>query len=140
MSFETSGFDDLFQTLERLDKVGTTAGKKAIKQGLKPVLKRMKSDAPRDTGLGSQALKVTGVKQFKNDTIIGYCGIDSSNWEESKHLLFQHYGYSNKGLNFTGQPSFKHVGWMTASYERSKREAEAELKKALIKELDNIFD
>lgn len=139
MSMKVDGFDDYLNTLESLGKVGNQIGKKAVRQGLKPVLKRMKLDAPKDTGDGAKNLRVTGVKQFNNGTIIGWCGIDSKNWEDVKHLLFQHYGYVNHGLNFSGLPMGENVGWMTASYERIKNEAQKALKETIDKEFDNIL-
>lgn len=139
MSMKVSGFDDLLNTLDSLGKVGDQIGKKAIREGLKPVLNQMKKDAPKDDGQGFKKLRVTGVKQFNSGTIIGYCGIDSKNWDDTKHLLFQHYGYSNHGLNFKGLPIGVNVGWMTLSYEKVKSDAENSLKEAINRQLDTVF-
>ena len=138
MSMNVDGFDDLFATLSSLGSVGDKVGKKALRAGLKHVVKQMKIDAPKGDGSlgiptkvndGYKKLKVLNVKRFKNGTFIGYAGINSKNFEETKHLLFHHYAYGNKGLNFTGQPINMHVGWMTKSYEKSKKNAQNELER-----------
>ena len=148
MSMNVDGFDDLFATLSSLGGVGDKVGKKALRAGLKPVVKQMKIDAPKGDGSlgiptkvndGYKKLKVLNVKRFKNGTFIGYAGINSKNFEETKHLLFHHYAYGNKGLNFTGQPINMHVGWMTKSYEKSKKNAQNELERVVVEELDSIL-
>ena len=148
MSMNVDGFDDLFATLSSLGSVGDKVGKKALRAGLKPVVKQMKIDAPKGDGSlgiptkvndGYKKLKVLNVKRFKNGTFIGYAGINSKNFEETKNLLFHHYAYGNKGLNFTGQPINMHVGWMTKSYEKSKKNAQNELERVVVEELDSIL-
>lgn len=148
MSMNADGFDDLFATLNSLGNVGDKIGKKALRAGLKPVVAQMKTDAPKGDGSlgiptktndGYKKLKVLDVKRFKNGTFIGYAGINSKNFEETKHLLFHHYGYGNKGLNFNGQPINMHVGWMTKSYEKIKKDAQTELEKVILDELDSIL-
>lgn len=148
MSMNVDGFDDLFATLSSLGSVGDKVGKKALRAGLKSVVKQMKIDAPKGDGSlgiptkvndGYKKLKVLNVKRFKNGTFIGYAGINSKNFEETKHLLFHHYAYGNKGLNFTGQPINMHVGWMTKSYEKSKKNAQNELERVVVEELDSIL-
>lgn len=148
MSMRVDGFDDLFATLSTLGNVGDKIGKKAIRAGLKPVVDQMKTDAPKGGGSlgiptktsdGYKKLKVLDVKRFKTGTFIGYAGINAKNFEETKHLLFHHYGYGNKGLNFSGQPINTHVGWMTKSYEKAKKDAQTELERVVIQELDDIL-
>ena len=50
MSMNVDGFDDLFATLSSLGSVGDKVGKKALRAGLKPVVKQMKIDAPKGDG------------------------------------------------------------------------------------------
>ena len=137
MSMNADGFDDLFATLNSLGKVGDKIGKKALRAGLKPVVAQMKTDAPKGDGSlgiptktndGYKKLKVLDVKRFKSGTFIGYAGINAKN-----------FGYGNKGLNFNGQPINMHVGWMTKSYEKIKKDAQAELEKVILDELDSIL-
>ena len=148
MSMNADGFDDLFATLNSLGKVGDKIGKKALRAGLKPVVAQMKTDAPKGDGSlgiptktndGYKKLHVLEVKRFKSGTFIGHAGLNAKNFEETKHLLFHHYGYGNKGLNFNGQPINMHVGWMTKSYEKIKKDAQAELEKVILDELDSIL-
>lgn len=136
MGMEINGFDDLFGTLDLLGNVGTKVGKKAVKAGLDEVLKQMEDDAPKDTGNSSKNLDITTLKQYKGGTIWGSCGISSKNWEETKALWFQHYGYEN---HITGQRTETNVGWMTSSFEKSNQKAENKIVDVVSNELDSIL-
>lgn len=133
---EISGFDDLFGTLEALGKVGDSVGKKAVRAGLKEVLKQMQIDAPKDTGNSAKELNITKIKQYKGGTVWGSCGISSSNWEETKALWYQHYGYENKAI---GKRTETNVGWMIESFEKSNQKAENEIYNNVINEINKIL-
>lgn len=141
MAMEVSGFDDLFGTLELLGNVGNKVGKKAVKAGLDEMLDQMKKDAPKDTGDSADHLEITRLKQYKGGSVWGACGISSKNWEETKALWFQHFGYENKGARgwFKGRIVRANVGWMTDSFEKSNKKAEAILEKTVADEIDRIL-
>lgn len=91
MSVEFSGFDELINDLNNLGDVGNRIGKKAVAEGSKIVLEQEKKDSPRDAKSnehGADKLKVTKIKRYpKSGTVVGKVGIDSSNWEDCKHLV-----------------------------------------------------
>ena len=116
MSMNVDGFDDLFATLSSLGSVGDKVGKKALRAGLKPVVKQMKIDAPKGDGSlgiptkvndGYKKLKVLNVKRFKNGTFIGYAGINSKNFEETKGKANQKALWKQRALK-NGLYLFKH--------------------------------
>ena len=90
MAIELNGFDELISDLNNLGSIGNKIGKQAIEEGAKIVLEQEKKDSPKDSennNHGADKLKVTQIKKYKSGTTIGKVGIDSTNWEECKHLI-----------------------------------------------------
>ena len=90
MGISFSGFDDLINDLNNLGAIGNKIGKQAVEEGAKIVLEQEKKDSPKDSDNndhGADKLKVTQIKKYKSGTTIGKVGIDSTNWEECKHLI-----------------------------------------------------
>lgn len=139
MGMSIDGFDDLFGTMEALGQVGKKVGKKAVKEGLKVAVMSLKRYAPRDSGKGADKLKVISIKSYKSGSVWGKGGLDSSNWDEAGHLWYQNYGYENHGLNFSGQPINKNVGWMEEAFNKCKKEAESKMINELSNEIDKIL-
>ena len=139
MASKISGFNALDNKLEALGNVGKTIGKKAVREGMKPILNQMRKDAPKDTGKGAKALKVTVVKSYRTGTTVARAGIDKSNWEKAKHLYFQHYGYENRGLNFDGEIVATNIGWMNKTFEKSKKEGADVMNTVIEMELSKII-
>lgn len=136
MGLDVKGFDDLFGTLDLLGNVGDKVGKKAVKEGLGDILNQMENDAPKDTGNSAKKLDITRLKQYKGGTVWGACGIGAKNWEETKGLWYQHYGYEN---HINGKRVENNVGWMTSSFEKSKQKAENKIVDVISSELDSIL-
>ena len=92
MSISFSGFDDLINDLNNLGNIGNKIGKKAVEEGAKIVLEQMREDSPKDSGNdehGADKLKVTQIKNYtKSGTCVGRVGIDSTNWEDTKGLIY----------------------------------------------------
>ena len=141
MACKISGFDELDNKLETLGSVSKRIGQTSLRKGMRHSLEQMKKDAPKDTGQSSKALKVTKTKTYpKTGTCVIRAGIDKSNWEKSKNLYFLHYGFENKGLNFTGQRNAtQHIGWVTKSFNKSLPKAENEIVKAVQAEINKII-
>ncbi|MGL5087440.1 MAG: HK97-gp10 family putative phage morphogenesis protein [Clostridium sp.] len=129
MSLDVDGFDDLFDTLNSLGQVGKKASKKAVKDGLSEILVDLKAGAPRDTGEGADALSLQYIKTNKNGAAWGASGIGKDNWEKTKGLWFQNYGYEN----------MKNVGWITKIFQKSKSKAEKIMIKTLSDEIDKAL-
>lgn len=136
MSLSVDGFDDLFDTLDSLGEVGKKASKKAVKEGLKEVLQELKYDAPRDTGEGASALSEQYVRTNKNGSAWGACGIGKDNWEDTKGLWFQNYGYEHSKSD---KLVSKHIGWMEKTFEKSKNKVEKLMTKTLEDEINNAL-
>ena len=144
------GFKELERTLEALGQVGNKIGKRAIKKGLNLTLEQLKKDAPKSGGKSSlgipiksggaaKHLRVVGMKAYKGGSIYGQCGIDKGNWAETKQLWFQHFGYENHGLNFSGEPITKNVGWFTEAWRKIKSKAAAEVEKEIQNEIKRVL-
>lgn len=147
---ELEGMDKLIIDMNNLGNVGTKAGKKAVKKGLEVVLDTMKTVAPKNNGNsivpspneghGRDQLDIQYIKAAKNGDLQGACGIGSKNWDSTKQLWFQNFGFENKGLNFNGNHVVsKNVGWMTKAQEKSKDKALSETVKTLSAEIDKVL-
>lgn len=154
MKSSIKGFDELDRKLDALGNVAKKVSQKAVREGMKPILAQLKKDAPHNstgispTGIpyektkGAKALKVTKVKTYaKTGTTIIRAGIDKSNWEDTKHLYFHHYGYENKGLKgrFSGKMVTNHVGWVYKSFNKSKAEGEIQMIAVMQSEINRIL-
>lgn len=136
MAVKVDGLNDIFGVIDNLGEVGKKAGKKAVKNGLDEVLVQLKKDAPTDTGDGARKLSTQYIRVNKNGSAWGACGIGSKNWEDTKHLYFQHYGYIH---NKSGKQVTAHVGWMDNSFKRVKKKAEDKMMNVLSSEIDKVL-
>lgn len=136
MSIETKGFKELVEKLDSMALKGKLIARKAVDEGAKIVLEQQRKDAPKLTGKGANALKVSELKVYKSGAY-AKIGITSDNWEEAKHLYYQHFGYNNKGWNMKKNPKMvtKHVGWMNTSFNKCEQTARMKI----IEEVRNQF-
>ena len=140
MAIKLSGFDELVNDLNNLGAIGNKIGKQAIEEGAKIVLEQQKKDAPRDKNdskHGADKLDITEIKKYaKSGTVVGRVGISSDNWEFTKGLYFNHYGFehykSRKMVNV-------HVGWMNDSFKKCKEKAAKVMIDIASKEIDKIL-
>ncbi|MDY3960171.1 HK97-gp10 family putative phage morphogenesis protein [Romboutsia timonensis] len=136
MSLEIKGIEELQAKLEALGKVGDKVEGTAVKKGAKVVLDHFKKNAPKDSGNSRNALKVTSTKRFKNGGLWSQVGIDGSNWDKTKGLYFQHYGYLNHA---TGKRVNKNVGWMSEEFAKVEKYASETIINEVQKELNKIL-
>ena len=140
MSVELSGFDELISELNNLGAIGHKIGKQAIEEGAKIVLEQQKKDAPRDKNdskHGADKLDITEIKKYaKSGTVVGRVGISSDNWEFTKGLYFNHYGFEHYK---SGKMVNVHVGWMNDSFKKCKEEAAKVMIDIASKEIDKIL-
>ena len=132
--FDLKGFDELMQKSERLKEKSLKNGKAIVNEGAKIVLEQQKKDAPRRTGKGAEALKITETKLYKT-SVYAKIGINSKNWEVTKGLWYQHFGYHNNGLGgrFHGKFVATNAGWMNESFDKCKERAYTAMYHALQK-------
>lgn len=136
MSIKVDGINELTATIDRLGQVGQKVGKTAIKKGLNVALEQQKKNAPIDTGQSRKKLQIQYIKSNNNGSAWGACGIGAKNWEDTKSLWFQNYGYENHGLNFTGQKVATHVGWM----DKVMRQVEGKSREVILDTLKSEID
>lgn len=134
MSLSVEGFDELFNTLESLGNVGDKIAVKAVRRGTKPALKSLRRYAPKKSGEGADNLKVISVKVYKSGSVWGKVGIDKSNWEKTKQLWYQNFGFDVGNTHVT-----KHVGWVERAFQECKKDAQKEIMDTVSKEIDNIL-
>lgn len=122
--FDLKEFDSMMQKFENLKDKSIKHGKKIINEAAQIVLEQQRVDAPRDSGKGAENLKVTEVKLYKT-AVYAKIGINSKNWEVTKGLWYQHFGYHNNGLGgrFGGKFVATHAGWMNTSFDKCKHRA-----------------
>lgn len=139
MSLELSGFDELISDLNNLGAIGNKIGRKAVEEGAKIVLEQQKKDAPRsdDNDHGADKLDITEIKKYaKSGTVVGRVGISSDNWEFTKGLYFNHYGFEHYK---SGKMVDVHVGWMNDSFKKCKDKAAKIMIDIASKEIDKIL-
>lgn len=122
--FDLKEFDNMMQKFERLKEKSIKNGKKIVNEAAKIVLEQQREDAPVNTGKGAANLKITEVKLYKT-SVYAKIGINSKNWEDTKGLWYQHFGYHNNGLGgiFGGRFVATHAGWMNTSFNKCKGKA-----------------
>ena len=139
MSVELSGFDELISDLNNLGAIGNKIGRKAVEEGAKIVLEQQKKDAPKsdDNDHGADKLDITEIKKYaKSGTVVGRVGISSDNWEFTKGLYFNHYGFEHYK---SGKMVDVHVGWMNDSFKKCKDKAAKIMIDIASKEIDKIL-
>lgn len=140
MGLQVKGIDEISRTLESLGKAGDKIATDAVKSSLKQALPKIKEVAPEDSGQGKKKLKVTKVKKYRK-SVWGGVGIDRTNWEATKGLWFQHYGYANHGWGdrFKGMRISKNVGWFDRASQSVEQEVLDTLENTLLSEIDKIL-
>ena len=122
--FDLKEFDNMMQKFERLREKSIKDGKKIVNKAAHIVLEQQRQDAPRRTGKGADNLKITETRLYKT-AVYAKIGINSKNWEVTKGLWFQHFGYHNNGMGgrFGGKFVAVHAGWMNVSFDKCKDRA-----------------
>lgn len=139
MSMDLKGFDELVNDLNNLGSIGSKIGRKAVEEGAKVVLDQQKKDAPRsdDGDNGADKLDVVQIKKYsKSGTVVAKIGISSENWEDTKSLYFQHYGYEHYK---SGNRVEVHLGWINDSFKNCKDKASEIMMDYASKEMDKIL-
>ena len=122
--FDLKEFDAMINKFEKLKEKSIKNGKQIVNVGAEIILAQQKIDAPRDSGNGAESLKITQTKLYKT-SVYAKIGINSKNWELTKGLWYQHFGYHNNGWGgiFGGKFGATHAGWMNKSFDKCKQQA-----------------
>ncbi|MDU1854024.1 MAG: hypothetical protein E6789_00740 [Clostridium baratii] len=131
MSLKIKGFKNLNKKLTELAEAPDNVKEQVTKQCADIALAQMKQDAPKDEGEGASALRITEHRSGEGYSFYDI-GIDSSNWEQTKGLYFNHFGFSHwKGKAFINP----HQGWFDHSAKKSIKKAKTLIEGAVYSEL-----
>ena len=139
MSLEFDGIDELFKVIEDLGDVGNRISISSFKSALQDGLRIVQEIAPKakdGSSNGAEALKVGKVRRYKSGSLWSGIGIDRDNWEETKHLYYQHHGYE---FYKNGKRVEPHAGWMDEATKASEATVLGNLEKNILYELDKIL-
>ena len=145
MSMTIEGMDDLIRSVNSLGNLANKAGKKAIEAGGEIIVDALKAEAPRAKGGSivpspSMGNSANYLKAQKVTSKQGTFGIGSNNWEQTKALWFQHYGFFDSGLNFHGSPYVaNNTGWKTRAEQKCASAALSKTVSVLKKEIDKLW-
>lgn len=135
--FDTSDFDKLARAIENLGREGRKISKQSVLEASEVVLAQQRKDAPKansDSTKGYNHLAISKkVKTYGNGSCYAKIGMTSENWNQVKHLAFQHYGFENhgRGGRYRGMFISKHSGWVNKSFDKCKDKAYKELQSNL---------
>ena len=141
MSIRVDGLDELLETTLSLGDIGKKLEVSSFKRALKPSVEIIKRYAPEDSGDGKKYIKASKIKKYESGSIWGQMGINSNNWEKTKGIYFQHYGYDNWGLGgiFNGMHIDEHAGWFDDAYDAITDVTLNNLEKEVTKAVDAIL-
>lgn len=130
------GFDELIKTMDELGDIGKKVGRKGIKKALEATLPTVKEIAPKDSGEAVNNLSIGTIKTYQGGSVWGGVGINAKNWDKTKSLYFQHYGFKHYKDGKLVEP---HKGWMDKAVEASAPKAIGILENEIRQELDKIL-
>lgn len=141
MAIQIDGLDEILETTLSLGDIGKKIEVSAFRRALKPSIEIIKRYTPKDSGEGQKHIKASKIKKYKSGSIWGQLGISSNNWEQTKGIYFQHYGYSNWGLGgiFKGVRVDKHAGWFDDAHDAIRDVTLNNLEKEVTKAVDKIL-
>lgn len=133
------GFAELYKTLDSLGEVAKNIGKKAVKAGLETAIPILQKEAPKNNESllhQAQFLDIESIKSYKSGNIWGHCGIHKGNWEKTKGLYFQNYGFIN---HYNNTFVNKNIGWMQRAFEKCNGKSESEMLRVVAEEVNKLI-
>ena len=132
-SFEVQGMEQLVKKLETMGSASNKISNSALQAGGKIIVNAQKSDAPKRTGTGADALKVGKIRTAKSKNKYVQIGIpDGETWMKAKGIYFQHYGF----YNHVAKRYIAGTLWMDKSMERVAGSATSTMIEVMKKGLD----
>lgn len=124
--------------IDELGNIGNKIANSALKEGAEVVLEQQKKDAPKsdDGDNAADKLLVDKIKKYKNGAKSIKIGITEQNFEDTKHLYFQNYGYEHYK---NGERVEVHLGWMEDSFEKVKEKVSEDIKDKIRDEINKIW-
>lgn len=130
-TFECKGLDKMMKEFESKIEAPDKAKNKIITKAAKEVLKIQKSYAPHDTNESRKHLDIVE-KRVGNGYQFNDIGINAKNWEQTKALYFQHYGFEHYQ---THKPVKVHVGWMKKARGKANSKVKEIIKDGIMEAL-----
>lgn len=134
-TFEIKGLKQLQQALKNAPESAFGKMQHVTKECADIVLECQRSAAPKRTGKGAGALNIVAERTGKGYVYYDV-GINSSNWEQTKHLWFHNYGYINHWNNTRYQA---HAMWFKRAIHMCKGKVEAKMLAEGRKIIEDVF-
>jgi HK97 gp10 family phage protein len=133
IELETKGFQEMIDTLEKMDKAGENIFKKALNEGAKPVLKAMKNKVysilHKRSGELQNNIKMGTVRKGKSGTYSQIVGVSKGDISKAYYGKFSEYGSSHE----PARP------WIRPAFDESKEEAYQIIEQVMSDGIENAF-
>ena len=121
---ELKGFQEMIDTLEKMDKAGDGIFKQALNEGIKPVIVALKHRVPVLTGKLRDSINIGKVRKGKTGTYSQITG-PRGEW----YGKFSEFGTSKE----PARP------WLRPAFDESKEEAFQTIEKVMSDGIENAF-
>lgn len=135
-NFNVKGMDKLLKDLENLSNKPDKIKKNLIKNAAEETLDIEKDEAPKDKPESYKHLSILENRDGEGYLFIDV-GINKENWEETKGLYYQNYGFEWKvnGENSNvGRVDVNYM-WMKKASKKAEKKVKEMIKDGLLKEL-----
>ena len=129
--FECKGLNKMIKEFESKIEAPDKVKNEIVTKAAKEVLKIQKSLAPHDTNQSRENLSIVA-RRVGNGYRFEDIGINARNWEETKALYFQHYGFEHYQ---THKPVKVHVGWMKKAKNKADKKVKEIIKDGIMEAL-----
>ena len=134
VELDIKGFQEMIDTLEKMDKAGEGIIKQALNEGAKPVLVAMKNKVysilHKRSGELQKNIKTGTVRKGKDGTYSQIVGVSKGDITKAYYGKFSEYGTSNE----PARP------WMRPAFDESKEEAFQKIEQVMSDGIDNAFN
>lgn len=135
-NFNVKGIDKLLKDLENLADKPDKIKKKLINTAAEETLDIEKDEAPKDKPESYKYLSILENRDGDGYLFIDV-GINKENWEETKGLYYQNYGFEWKvnGENSKVGRVDPHYMWMKKASKKAEKKVKNIIKEGILKEL-----
>ena len=134
ISLDLKGFQEMIDTLDRMDKEGENIFKRSLNKGAIPVLKTMKNKVysilHKRSGELQKNIKIGTVRKGKSGSYSQIVGISKGDITAAYYGKFSEYGSSHE----PARP------WIRPSFDESKEEAFQIIEQVMSDGIENAFN
>jgi HK97 gp10 family phage protein len=124
IELDTKGFQEMIDTLEKMDKEGEGIIKKALNEGIKPVINALKRRAPVLTGKLCDSINIGKIRKGKSGTYSQITG-PRGEW----YGRFSEFGTSKEPAH----------PWLRPAFDESQEEAYTKIETVMFEGIENAF-